>query len=320
MHQPPHIPVMCNELLEYLITNKKPQPIYIDCTFGAGGHSAAILALDTECQIIAIDRDLANENFAYKLAKLYPSRIKFFHQRFSDIDQILKQLSLEYVDGIFYDLGVSSMQIDIAQRGFSFQKEARLDMRMGLCDQSAYDVINTLSEKQLADIIYKYGDERKAKRIAHHITQERQKHPIETTMQLSNIIKRAVKGYSDDIDPATRTFQAIRIFTNDELHELEISLSKAIYLLRPGVGRLVTISFHSLEDKIVKDQIRHAAGQNLTPFNRHDSNLDYSSTTEAISTLKIITKKPITPSREEIRSNIRARSAKMRVAERLPAL
>jgi 16S rRNA (cytosine1402-N4)-methyltransferase len=313
----PHIPVMCKELTEHLVIDKNSQLVYVDCTFGAGGHSAALLR-DTQCHIIAIDRDATNQKFAQSLAEQYPGRLKFFNSRFSDIDQILKQLSLEYVDGIFYDLGISSMQIDTAERGFSFQQEARLDMRMGLCDQTAYELVNNLSDKQLADIIYQYGDERKARRIAFHIVKARQKNPIETTTELANIIKQAVKSYRDNIDPATRTFQALRIVINDELGELETSLCKAIELLRPGTGRLVTISFHSLEDGIIKHQLRKAAGQNLAPFNRHDADLQYSNETATPRLLSIITKKPITPCAEEIRHNVRSRSAKMRVAERLP--
>ena len=319
----PHIPILKNEVINILEpdTNK----LFIDCTFGAGGHTRALL--EKGAKVIAIDRDKNNEKFAIELQKQYKNKLMFINDKFSNLEVILNKFNLNYyidnnnnkeqkLNGIFYDVGVSSMQIDEAERGFSFQKDGKLDMRMGCNNLSAEDIVNKSTKQELADIIYRYGDERFSRKIATEIVNERQKKPITTTLELANLIKKCVPFYHDNIHPATRTFQAIRIAVNDELNELKKSIEIASTLTQ--VGCIISvITFHSLEDKIIKNIFQKYAYGEKQHFNRNNPKiLDIKDNLSSI-TLEVITKKPITPSDKEIRENIRSRSAKLRAAVRI---
>jgi 16S rRNA (cytosine1402-N4)-methyltransferase len=290
-----HTPVMLNEVVKYL--DPKPGKIFVDCTLGTGGHSEIILRLGAK--VIGIDQDEEVLKIAKSRLSIFGERILFIHDNFKNLDVILNNLNIKSVDGIIYDLGLSSYQLERAERGFSFQKEGPLDMRM---DRSikvkASDLINSLSEKQLSEIIWAYGEDRWAKKIAKKIVFFREREGgIDTTSKLVKVINSAVpKSNTQSIHPATRTFQAFRIAVNNELSSLEKSLEKAKNLLNPG-GRLVVISFHSLEDRIVKHKFKE--WEKSSPL------------------VKIISKKPLSPSFEEIKANPRARSAKFRVIQNL---
>lgn len=279
--------------------NLKRGAVVVDATVGGGGHSFQILKkIIPDGRLIGIDADQDALKIAAHTLKDHTGSFILVNDNFRNIDRILAKENIKDVDAILMDIGISSYQLEDTNRGFSIKHESRLDMRMN--SQSgitAYDIINRCSEKDLSEIIEKYGEERFHNRIARYISESRRKKPIETTKELADIIRRAV-GYHYRklrIDPATRTFQAIRIRVNDELGSLEEGLKKAIFWLKPG-GRIVVISFHSLEDRIVKNLFKGYAG---------------------LGVLKIITKKPLTPSQDEILNNPRARSAKMRVAERI---
>lgn len=245
MNSPRHIPVMLNEVLDTL----KPEAgkIYIDATFGNGGYSEAILKT-ANCTIIAIDRDPTVRTRAEEIKKLYGNRFEFITGTFGDIAQLIKQP----VDGVVFDIGVSSMQIDEGERGFSYAKEADLDMRMSQEGISAKDIVNTLPEKELADLIYQYGEERKSRQIARVIAARRETGEIRTTTELAELIYGIIPPRKGQTDPATRTFQALRIAVNDELHQLEAGLWGALNILRAD-GRIIVVDFHSLEDRIVKN-------------------------------------------------------------------
>lgn len=292
-----HHSVMLEEAISSL--NLRRGAVVIDATVGGGGHSSQILKKITpEGRLIGIDADPEALKIAADRLKDYEGNFTLVNDNFRNIDRILSRENIKDVDAILLDLGISSYQIEDGNRGFSIKHESRLDMRMNRQSGiTAYDVINRCSEKDLSEIIEKYGEERFHNRIAHYIKEARHHKPIETTKELADIIRRAV-GYhyrNSRIDPATRTFQAIRIRVNDELGSLEEGLKKAIFWLKAG-GRIAVISFHSLEDRIVKNLFK-----------------GYSQ----LGILKIITKKPLTPSRDEIFNNPRARSAKMRIAERI---
>ncbi len=285
-----HIPVMVKEVKEWLITNKSG--IYVDCTVGGGGHAKAILEEIAPYggRLIGIDKDDHALNTArQRLSSIYADRITLIKGDFRALRDILNELDIEKVDGILFDLGLSSMQLEDPSRGFSFSSEGPLDMRMDPTqDKSAYDIINKTPEKELAQLIYEYGEERFARRIAHRIVEDR---PIETTLQLVEAIRKATPPVSRRKRKrhfATRTFQAIRICVNDELDALREGLDAAASSLKIN-GRIVVISFHSLEDRIVKR------------FFRENEKL------------KILTKKPIQPMEYEVRGNPRSRSAKMRI-------
>ncbi|MDR0483854.1 MAG: 16S rRNA (cytosine(1402)-N(4))-methyltransferase RsmH [Alphaproteobacteria bacterium] len=306
----PHFPVLIAEVLDSLNLpqeNSSPK-IYLDCTFGAGGYSEMILA-NPNTQVIAIDRDETTKVFADKLLQKYPDRFKFFLATFSSYPQILDSLNLK-VDGIVMDLGFSSMQINNSQRGFSFKNSGDLLMTMGLNKISAHELINKASETLLADVIFYYGEEHKAKQIAKRIIEFRNTEEIKTTGQLADIVRRVVGGSKTKTDPATKTFQAIRIYINDELHELQDSLKNAYNYLNHK-GRLSVVSFHSLEDRIVKDFFNEN-GEVIKKFTNYKPNL---ATTN--SKYKILTKKPIIPSEEEARINPPSSSAKLRVVEKI---
>ena len=305
-----HIPVMLNEVLEYLAP--KAGEVYVDGTFGAGGYTKGILS-SCDCRVVAVDRDPSVTQTAEKIKSEFPERFQFIQGNFGDINNLLKNNLPEHqVDGIVLDIGVSSMQIDQAERGFSFMKNGPLDMRMSQQGRSAADFVNHASEQDLADVIYKYGGERRSRAVARAIVAARLEGDIETTSQLAEVVRSVVRRAKDNIDPATRTFQAIRIWINDELGELERALDGAVDALKEG-GRLVVVTFHSLEDLIVKRFLKEKSGY-VASVSRH---MPLASEEEKAATFKILTKKAIKASEEETRINIRSRSAKLRAAIRV---
>ncbi len=309
-----HSPVMLKEVL----TAVRPArgEVYVDGTFGAGGYSRALLEA-AECTVYAIDRDPNVAVLAEKLAAAFPGRFFWLLGSFGDMIDLLASKGVESVDGVVLDIGVSSMQLDNAERGFSFKGDGPLDMRMGDSGQTAADIVNTAEEEELADILYHYGEERASRRIARAIVKAREEKPIARTRELAEIIRRVVK--KGEIDPATRSFQALRIKVNDELGELERALTSAERLLSPK-GRLVVVTFHSLEDRIVKQFLQSRSGE-TRGGSRH---LPQSGETRAVVAGHLplffsAQKKPLTASAEEIRINPRARSAKLRSAVRSEA-
>jgi 16S rRNA (cytosine1402-N4)-methyltransferase len=305
----PHIPVLIEEVLEFL--NPARGGIYLDCTFGAGGYSKRILEAGAD-KLIAVDRDVNVATTAEKFAQQYKSRFEFHNIANDKIGLALEKLQ-GTIDGIVYDIGVSSMQIDTPERGFSFQVDGPLDMRMDQRDTiSAYDVVNTYTQGELARIIYEYGDEQRSRSIAKEIVDVRGEKPIETTLELVRIIQKAVGYYRDDINPATRTFQAIRIEVNKELDQLKTSLYAAKSLLKVG-GRLVVVSFHSGEDKIVKILFNEWCGKKVNT-NKYlpDPNLH-----PAPPQFKFLQKGIVIAEDNEIKTNPRARSARLRAIEKL---
>lgn len=295
-----HIPVMLKEVLE----NLTPQNggLYVDATFGNGGYSEAILKV-ANCRVIAIDRDPNVKARADELKTLYGSRFEFRAGQFGDFSDLIP----EAVDGAVFDIGVSSMQLDQSERGFSFSKDAPLDMRMSCTGKTAADLVNTLPERELADLIYKYGEERKSRQIASRIVEYRKSKAIETTKELAEIIYTVIHKTPNNIDPATRTFQALRIAVNNELGELESGLSGAAEKLKSR-GRLVVVTFHSLEDRIVKNFFNEKAGKKRS-VSRYMPELPQNS-----DALLAECSKAIAPTEEEIIRNPRSRSAKLRVA------
>jgi len=290
-----HTPVMLDEVIDNLAP--KAGELHLDCTFGAGGYTKAILK--TGANVIAIDRD--------PTAQKYADIFSTFGNATSYIDKNQR------FDGIVMDLGVSSMQLDQAERGFSFMYEGELDMRMGQDGKSAKDLVNNAPEEQLANIIYEYGDEIASRRIAKSIVAARANNEISTTTQLAEIVRKSIGHRTGKIDPATKTFQAIRIWVNDEMEEIERFLSHAASMLTIG-GRIVVVTFHSLEDKIAKEYFSsHSAKKVAKSKYAHLSPL-HSKTTEDSSIYKILHKKPIITSDAEIRRNPRSRSAKLRSA------
>jgi 16S rRNA (cytosine1402-N4)-methyltransferase len=307
-----HIPVMLSEVLRAL--DPKSGAIIVDATFGAGGYSRAILEA-ADCQVIAIDRDPEGIAAGQPLAAEFPGQLKLVTGRFGAMDEIAKREGIEAVDGVALDLGISSMQLDEASRGFSFMKEGPLDMRMGEAGPTASDIVNTLSAGELAEIIAKLGEENRSRAIAKAIVARRAEKPIETTKQLADIVARVLGRKRDESKhPATRTFQAFRLYINEELEELAHGLSAAERLLRAG-GRLVVVTFHSLEDRIVK---RFFASRS-TPAPRGSRHLLETSRSEFAPSFQLLNRSPIEPDQSEIRRNPRARSARLRAAERTAA-
>lgn len=308
-----HTPVLSEEVIENL--NIRDGLTYVDGTFGAGGHTKMILS-SANCNVISIDRDPTVQILTKKIKSKFPNNFKFIAGNIGRLKFLLKSNGISSIDGgILFDLGVSSMQIDNPDRGFSFKNDGPLDMRMEKIGKSAEDIINKADEKTLNDIIYTLGEERKARRIANAIVSYRKNKSITSTMELANIVRTAIGNNSKlKIDPATKTFQALRIKVNDELDEIENALSDAENLLAPG-ARLVVICFHSLEDKIVKNFLRKKSGLNPNPH-RHSVNI-YSKTEKQKPSFKLITKKVLIASNKELSFNYRARSAKLRCAEKL---
>lgn len=313
-HDPRHAPVMLAEVLEALAP--RDGGVYLDATFGAGGYSRGLLEA-ADCTVWAIDRDPEAQAIGAALGREYDGRLTVLAGRFGDMAALLAEVGVERIDGVALDLGVSSMQLDDPARGFSFRADGPLDMRMGQAREdgaSAADVVNRMAERELADLIYKYGEERASRRVARAIVELRAREPITRTGQLADLLRRVVGKSKDGIDPATRTFQALRIFVNDELGELERGLDGAEALLAPG-GRLAVVSFHSLEDREVKDFLRERSGNAPRP-SRH---LPQDDGKQAAPTFRLIKRGAVKPTDEEVSRNPRARSARLRWAERTDA-
>lgn len=306
-----HYSVLLNECIDNL--NIKPEGIYLDGTLGLGGHSYEIASRLTTGRLVGIDRDETAIERAGKRLATFGDRVTLVHGNFSDAAAILDSLGIEGVDGMLFDLGVSSPQLDEAQRGFSYMADAPLDMRMDGSDSlSAYDVVNRWDEERLSRILFDYGEERYARRISRAIVRRREQKAIETTLELVDIIKGAMPATAlrEKQHPAKRSFQAIRIAVNDELGAIAAMMDTAPDRLNKG-GRLCVISFHSLEDRIVKAGI--AARENGCTCPREAPVC----TCGFVKTLKSVHRKPVLPSPEELEVNPRSRSAKLRVAERV---
>jgi 16S rRNA (cytosine1402-N4)-methyltransferase len=304
----PHIPVLARRVVEYLAP--RDGGVYVDGTFGAGGHTRLILDA-ADCRVIGIDRDQSAVAAGFGLVEAYGERLLLTQDRFSEIESVLQSIGVSAVDGIVLDVGVSSIQLDQAERGFSFRNDGPLDMRMGRDGPSAADVIAVASERDLARIIATLGEERFARLVARAIVARREQAPITTTRALADIVGSVVRTKPGEIHPATRTFQALRIFVNEELQELAAGLAAAERVLKPG-GRIVVIAFHSLEDRIVK---RFLAGRSRRPsISRHQPEAQ-----SAAPSFRMLTPKVVTPDDDEAAQNPRARSAKLRAAERTDA-
>ena len=302
----PHRPVLYQETIEYLAPISPGS--YLDCTAGAGGHSEGLLqASSPDGKLVALDIDPLAIELTRERLKPFGDRVIVIHGSYLDSAKILQRIGWGTVDGILMDLGVSSMQLDQQERGFSFRHNAPLDMRFDPTrGQSAAEMVNTLSEKDLADIIWKYGEERFSRRIARKIVENR---PLETTFQLADVVRSSIGGGHSKIDPATRTFQAIRIAVNDELRTVEEAIPDLITLLNPG-GRLAVISFHSLEDRLVKQAFKRESVDCICPPEQVICTCGH------VASVKILTPRPITASEAERNENPRARSAKLRVVEK----
>ena len=308
MNGAPHQPVMVRDVVEMLAP--RPGQLIVDATFGAGGYSRAILEA-ASCRVIGIDRDAAAGTLAEPLIARHGERLVVLHGRFGDMPRLLAAIGVDAVDGVAFDLGVSSMQLDQPARGFSFRHDGPLDMRMDpTSGENAAALVARLPEAELARVIREFGEERWARRVAKAIVRARLAAAITTTGRLAEIVRGAVPRAADGIDPATRTFQALRIEVNDELGELDRGLIAAERLLRPE-GRLVVVAFHSLEDRRVKVFLRQRAGR-IDLGSRHAPRVG--ATPPA--TFRLITGKPLTAGAEEVAINPRARSARLRAAER----
>ena len=306
-----HVPVMLRECIDNL--NINPDGTYVDGTLGMGGHSFEIASRLEHGRLICIDKDeFAIANAQERLSR-FKDRITFIHSDFSDTAAVIDSLGIDGIDGMLFDLGVSSPQLDNSERGFSYMHDAPLDMRMDTTSAlTAYDIVNAWSEQELTDIFFKYGEEKFSRRIAAAIVKRRDEAPVETTLELADIIKRAMPAAAlrEKQHPAKRTFQAIRIAVNDELGAVERMMDSAPDRLRPG-GRLCIISFHSLEDRIVKTKIASRENGCTCPREAPICTCGF------VRTLKCVYRKPILPTEEELLNNPRARSAKLRVAERV---
>lgn len=304
-----HIPVLYYETLDNLVLNK--DGIYIDCTLGGGSHSEGILSkLSDKGLLISIDQDINAIEFCKKRLEKYKDKWKVFQGNFETIDMIAYMAGVDKVDGILMDIGVSSTQLDDPERGFSYRYDTKLDMRMNVDSElSAYEVVNTYSEENLMKILFEYGEERHARKIARFICENREIKPIETTFELVQIIKRAYPTRASK-HPAKKTFQAIRIEVNRELEVLENTIEKASKLLKSG-GRLGIITFHSLEDRIVKNKFRDLATVCKCP---KDIPICVCGGKEEY---KLVTRKPIIPLNDELEKNNRAHSSKLRILEKI---
>lgn len=306
-----HVSVLLEEAVDAL--EVKDGGLYVDGTLGGGGHSEAILKRSESCRLIGIDRDTEAIAAAGKRLERFSGRIELVNSNFADISDVLRARGIEKIDGAVLDLGVSSYQLDNAERGFSYMKDAPLDMRMNRNDtKTAYDVVNTYDKDRLCSIFYRYGEEKWSKRIAEFIVKRRETEPIKTTLELAEIISAAIPAGARDrgSHPAKRVFQAIRIEVNGELEILKNAICDFVSLLDKG-GRLAVITFHSLEDRIVKQCFSELAAGCTCP---RDFPVCVCGKQPAV---KIITKKPLLPSDGEMSQNPRSKSAKLRVAEKL---
>lgn len=307
-----HVSVLLLETLEYLEPERGG--IFIDCTLGMGGHAEAILRASDATKVLGIDRDTEAIEKANKRLEQFGARFRSFHTDFREIKTVLEQAETEKANGILADLGVSSWQLDAPERGFSFRFDTPLDMRMnaGGDEPTAADLLATLPETEIARIIYEYGEERFSRRIARKIVERRESgEPVTTTVQLAALVEKSVKtGRFDKIHPATRTFQALRIAVNGELENLDLFLRDAIDVLQTN-GKLAVISFHSLEDRIVKQTFRRLSGVCECPPRLPVCQCG------AVRKIEILTRRPIVPDEAEMAANPRARSAKLRVCRRL---
>ncbi len=329
--RPKHIPVLLQEVLEALAP--KNGETYIDGTFGAGGYSRAILEA-ARCRVLAFDRDITAVRAAAAITAEVPNRLTVIHAPFSQMEEFARieltpngepPIESPLVDGVVLDIGVSSMQLDVAERGFSFQHDGPLDMRMSAAidpldmspvesGQSAADFLNTADEEIIANVIYEFGEERRSRHIAHAIVKQRAEQPLTRTKDLANLVAKVVRRGDDGRHPATRTFQALRIYINDELGELEKGLQAAETILKPG-GRLVVVSFHSLEDRIVKRFFAERSGKEQGQ-SRH---LPPQSIKFVPPSFRIFNTRPLTPQKGELNVNPRARSARLRSGVRTEA-
>ena len=307
-----HIPVLFHEIMD--IMAPEPGEVFVDCTLGGGGHSRGFLErMGADGRLIGIDQDTNALKAAEENLAEFGERVTYVHSNYNNLDEILNTYAPDGVDGILFDIGVSSHQLDEKDRGFSYMQDAPLDMRMNQSQKfSAWDVVNTYSEDELHRIIKEYGEERWAKRIAQFIVEFRKEKPVDTTGELVDIIKRAIpKGAREEgSHPAKRTFQAIRIEVNDELGVLTRTISVAAKHLKKG-GRLGIISFHSLEDRIVKEQFRYLASDCICPPELPFCQCD------KVSEVKILTRKPVTATKEELEANSRSKSAKFRAVVKI---
>jgi len=308
--QPAHRPVMLDELLGSL--EPRDGKLYLDGTFGAGGYTRALLEA-ASCAVVGIDRDPAAIERGRALAAGYGDRLALIEGRFGDMEALLATRGITRIDGIALDLGLSSPQLDEAARGFSFRADGPLDMRMGRTGATAADLVNQLPEQELAALIAELGEERHARRVSKAIVRARAAAPITRTGALADIVRRAVPRAKDGIDPATRTFQALRMRVNDELGELDQGLASAERLLVPG-GRLAVVAFHSLEDRRVKSFLRERASE-AAGASRHAPQ----PVTRRSPTFRLLHRRAMRPTDAEIAANPRARSARLRAAERTSA-
>ena len=306
----PHIPVLLSEVLTAL--QPKAGETYLDATFGAGGYSSAILDA-ADCKVLALDRDPTAVAVARALIERYAGRLTVVESAFSAMGEVWRDLYETQADGIVLDIGVSSMQLDQPARGFSFMTDGPLDMRMSADGETAADILNTASDTEIADILYKYGEERQSRRIAKAIVAARADKKFTRTLELANLVERVIgRKPGDHKHPATRTFQGLRIAVNRELDELKDALAAAEQLLKPG-GRLVVVTFHSLEDRIVKDFLRErsdraARGSRFLPEE-----------TKSSPRFQVVNQRALSPTDEEVCVNPRARSARLRAAVRTQA-
>ncbi len=305
---PSHVPVLLREVLEQL--QPRDGGVYVDATFGAGGYSRAILQV-SGTRVIGIDRDPTAIAGGFDLVEQAAGRLTLVEDCFSHLAEVCAAQGLDRVDGVVMDVGVSSMQLDQAGRGFSFRLDGPLDMRMGARGASAADVVARAGEAELADIIYLFGEERHSRGVARAIVAARKDAPITTTRALADIVARTVRSKPGDIHPATRTFQALRIFVNEELDELQEALEAAERVLKVG-GRLVVVSFHSLEDRIVKNFLN--ARSKTGGRSRHLPEV-----AQSAPSFKLLTRRPLVADDQETAANPRARSAKLRAAVRTDA-
>lgn len=311
MSEPRHIPVLLNEVIDLLKCNRPG--LYVDFTVGAGGHAKEILSSSPENRLIGFDWDEQAIAIASENLQAFTNRVTLVHEGFPSFKTTFENLRLSEVDGMVFDLGLSSIQIDSQERGFSFREDSPLDMRMDRRNNTtAADLVNKLDAEQLIKILKVYGEERYARSIVHAVIRERGKDSITSTAKLADIVRSAVPpSYRfGRIHPATKTFQALRIAVNNELDDLDKIIRDAVGYLKSG-GRICVISFHSLEDRIVKDVFRSMEKPCICP-----PRIPYC-VCGLKSTLKVITRKPVTPSDAEIAANPRARSAKLRVAEKV---